>query len=171
MGVGCTRRRLINQCNDQWEDQTFPNGRRVRWQLWGRCFWEHLCDLYESRCVQMEYKRWRQKHAQDVSSSICVQSMCVQMEYKWNTEVVAHMHKMFHGAPLFNQGVFILGVHIQWRRRINTNALFDVVGLIDFQVCNRYRAQKNKSTVLKASMKTVSCVLFQFFRRAFRRGM
>ena len=39
------------------------------------------------------------------------QSMCVQMEYKWNTEVVAHMHKMFHGAPLFNQGVFILGVH------------------------------------------------------------
>jgi hypothetical protein len=94
----------------------------------------------------------------------------IQMEYKWYTEVVAHMHKMFHGAPLFNQGVFILGVH-SMTKRINTNALFNVVGLIDFQVCNRYRAQKNKSTVLKASMKTVSCVLFEFFRRAFRRGM
>ena len=33
---------MVNQCNDQWEDQTFSNGRRVRWQLWGRCFWEQI---------------------------------------------------------------------------------------------------------------------------------
>ena len=107
-----------------------------------RCFMKHLRSVNVcTNGIQMEY-RGCGTHAQDVSWSTFVQS------------------RRFYFRCAYTM-----------TKRINTNALFDVVGLIDFQVCNRYRAQKNKSTVLKASMKTVSCVLFEFFRRAFRRGM